>query len=109
MKPPPAVTKYPSFLNAIFDPDWVDYGADRIAGNGDDNNGPQPPIRPSFPRRGHTSIASAGNLWVILQLVVFEPGTDLPNLPPLDPSLGYPSVTVLQTGLRRRFRDSARP
>ena len=97
IKPPPAVTHYPSYLNAIFDPDWVDFGADRIAGNGDDSNGPDPPIKPRPRSVGVAQIARAGNLWVVLQEVVFEPGTDLPNLPPFDPSLGYPSVIVLQT------------
>jgi len=96
VKPAPAVTHYPSFLNAIFDPDWVDYGPDRIAGNGDDNNGPQPPIRPIFRVVGTTPIPSAGNLWVILQVLVFDKGTKLPNLPPFDPAYGYPEVTVLQ-------------
>jgi hypothetical protein len=96
VKPPPAVTHYPSYLNAIFDHDWVDFGPDRIAGNGDDNNGPQPPIQPVFRAVGAYAIASAGNLWVIVQIVVFQPGTDLPNLPAFDPSLGYPSVVVLQ-------------
>jgi hypothetical protein len=37
------------------------------------------------------------NVWVIMQEVVFEPGTDLPNLPAFDPSHGYPTVTVFQT------------
>jgi len=96
IKPPPAVAQYPSYLNAIFDPDWVDFGPDLIAGNADDTNGPLPPIKPRFRSVGVASIAFAANLWVVLQEVVFEPGTDLPNLPPFDPSLGYPSVTVLQ-------------
>jgi Thrombospondin type 3 repeat len=96
VKPPPAVTQYPSYLNAIFDPDWVDYGADKIAGNGDDNNGPQPPVQPVFRAVGAASIPSAGNLWQIRQELVFAPGTKLPNLPAFDPSLGYPSVVVLQ-------------
>ncbi len=97
VNPPPAVSKYPSYLNAIFDPDWVDYGPDKISGNGDDTNGPLPPIKPRFRFVGVTSIRSAGNLWVVLQGLVFEPGTKLPQLPALDPAYGYPSVTVLQT------------
>jgi hypothetical protein len=97
VKPPPAVTKYPSFLNAIFDPDWVDFGPDLIAGNGDDNNGPLPPLKPVFRAVGTTPIPSAGNLWVILQLVIFDKGTKLPNFPAIDPGYGYPSVVVLQT------------
>jgi Thrombospondin type 3 repeat len=98
VKPPPAVTKYPSFLNAIFDLNWVDYGPDKIAGNADDTfTGPKSPIKPVFRAVAATSISSAGNLWVILQLVVFDKGTKLPNLPAFDPAYGYPSVVVLQT------------
>ena len=96
VKPPPAVTKYPSFLNAIFDPDWVDSGPDKIAGNADDNNGPAPPIKPIFRAVATTAIPAAGNLWVILQLLVFDKGTKLPDLPAFDPAFGYPSVVVLQ-------------
>jgi len=96
VQPPPAVTKYPSYLNAIFDPDWVDFGPDRIAGNADDNNGPQPPLQPIARFAAATPIPSASNIWIILQEVVFEPGTKLPRLPAFDPELGYPSVTMLQ-------------
>ena len=96
VKPPPAVTKYPSYLNAIFDPDWVDYGADRIAGNADDTNGPQPPLKPRFRSVGIKSLPFAVGHWLIRQEVVFEPGTKLPNLPAFDPSLGYPTVIVHQ-------------
>ena len=96
VKPAPAVTHYPSFLNAIFDPDWVDFGPDKIAGNGDDNNGPQPPIKPLFRAVGVTSIAPAGHLWTISQVLVFDKGTQLPGLPAFDPAYGYPEVSVLQ-------------
>jgi len=96
VKPAPALTKYPSFLNAIFDPDWVDFGPDRIAGNGDDNNGPQSPIKPLFRAVGVTAIAPAGNLWTIFQVLVFDKGTQLPGLPAFDPAYGYPEVSVLQ-------------
>lgn len=95
IKPAPAVTKYPSFLNAIFDPDWVDFGPDRIAGNGDDNNGPQPPIKPLFRVVGVTSIPEA-DLWLIVQVLVFDKGTKLPNLPAFDSAYGYPEVSVFQ-------------
>ena len=96
IKPPPAVTKYPSYLNAIFDPDWVDAGPDKTPGNADDTNGPLPPLKPRSRFAAATKIASAGNLWVILQTVIFDPGTKLPRLPAFDPSLGFISVTVLQ-------------
>jgi Thrombospondin type 3 repeat len=45
---------------------------------------------------GITSIGFAGNLWIIRQEVVFEPGTKLPRFPAFDPSLGYSSVSVFQ-------------
>jgi hypothetical protein len=96
VNPPPAVAHYPSFLNAIFDPDWVDYGPDKIAGNGDDNNGPAPALKPVFRAIGTSIIGQAGYLSVILQLVVFDKGTTLPNFPALDPAYGYPAVVVLQ-------------
>src|SRR5207249_3096432 len=96
VKPAPAVTKYPSFLNAIFDPDWVDYRADKIAGNGDDNKGHQPPITPRSRAVGTYGLSFA-SLWVMLQEVTFEPATKLPNLPAFDAGYGYPPITVLQT------------
>jgi hypothetical protein len=96
IKPPPAVTQYPSYLNAVFDPDWDDAGPDKIAGNADDINGPAPPIQPRSRFAAATPIPSAGNLWVILQTVIFDPGTKLPRLPAFPPELGYMSVTVLQ-------------
>jgi len=96
VKPAPAVTKYPSYLNAIFDPDWVNFGPDKIAGNGDDNNGPAPPIKPLFRAVGVTSLPQLGNLWVIFQILVFDKGMKLPNLPAFDPAYGFPEVTVLQ-------------
>jgi len=97
VNPPPAVTKYPSFLNAIFDPDWVDFGPDKIAGNADDNDGPMRPIKPRFRSVAAAPLRTINSVWLLRQDLVFEPGTKLPNLPPFDPSLGYPSVTVLQT------------
>jgi hypothetical protein len=109
VKPAPAVTHYPSFLNAIFDPDWVDYGPDKIAGNADDNNGPAPPIRPLFRAVATTPIPAAGNLWLIAQIVVFDKGTQLPNLPAFDPSFGYPEVTVLQQSSASRSATPAAP
>ncbi len=99
VKPPPAVTKYPSYLNAIFDPNWLDFGDDKIAGNADDHYtsaGPAP-IKPVFRTVGVTAIPSASNLWVVLNLVIFDKGTKLPSLPAFDPAYGYPSVVVLQT------------
>jgi len=96
VSPPPAVFKYPSYLNAIFDPDWVDSGPDGIAGNADDTNGPEPPLRPRARSVGVASMREEANEWLVRQELVFEPGTKLPHLPPFDPSLGYPIVTVFQ-------------
>jgi len=96
VSPPPAVMKYPSYLNAIFDPDWVDFGPDGIAGNADDTNGSEPPLKPRARSVGVSPIRTAANEWMVRQELIFEPGTRLPNLPPFDPSLGYPSVTVFQ-------------
>jgi len=99
VKPSPAVVHYPSFLNAIFDPNWVDFGPDKIPGTADDTYKPgtsPTPIKPVFRAVGVSSIPSAGNLWVILQLVIFDKGTKLPRFPQFDPAYGYPSVVVLQ-------------
>ena len=97
VKPPPAVTKYPSFLNAIFDHDWVDFGPDKIRRERGRQQRPAAADQAPLPRRRHYVDRRTLNVWVILQEVVFEPGTDLPNLPAFDPALGYPSVTVFQT------------
>src|SRR6266542_2857620 len=96
ISPPPAVTKYPSYLNALFDPDWVDFGPDQIAGNADDTNGPEPPLKPRARSVGIAAIRDVIYEWIVRQEVVFDPGTKLPNLPPFPPSLGYPVVTVYQ-------------
>jgi Thrombospondin type 3 repeat len=71
IKPPPLVTQYPAFLNTLF-------------------GGAQPRARYA----AATFIPSAGNLWAILQVVVFEPGATLAGQT-FDPALGYPSVSVL--------------
>ena len=40
--------------------------------------------------------ANVSGVWVSLNFALFEPGTTIRGVP-LDPALGYPSVTVLQT------------
>ena len=77
IKPPPVITKYPTFLDELF-------GG----------------VKPRARYAAATRIGSAG-LWVILQFVVFEPGVTLdpPGVEPpitFDERLGFPSVTVLQ-------------
>jgi Thrombospondin type 3 repeat len=109
VSPPPAVSQYPSFLNAIFDPDWVDFGPDRIAGNADDNDGPLPPIKPRFRAVAAAPAFHITHDWLLRQDLIFEPGTKLPNLPPFDPSLGYPSVTVLQQASAAGYASPVAP
>src|SRR5262249_1472808 len=36
------------------------------------------------------------NEWIVRQDLTFEPGTQLPNMPPFDPTLGFPVVSVFQ-------------
>ncbi len=72
-EPPPGVTKYPSYLNTLF-----------------------PGLKPRA-RYAAASWLPSATTWVILQLVIFDPGTQVDTaLPPPDPALGYESVTVLQ-------------
>ncbi len=69
------VTKYPDFIN-------------RLITDEDDN--PQQPIRRSA---GHLVIAGAD---VLLQYLVYEPGTFISKNLTNDPALGYPTVVTLQ-------------
>jgi len=71
IKPPPIVTRYPYFLNTLFEG-----------------------VKPRARYAAATVIPSAGNFWAILQVVVFEPGTTVAGQT-FDPALGYPSVSVL--------------
>jgi len=51
-------------------------------------------LQPIFRSIGLDSVSAAGTN-IVLQFVIFEPGTCLPNSP-CPPPAGYPSVTVLQ-------------
>lgn len=73
-----AVDKYPEWLNRIFTDDGT------ATGN------PMTPIRRSI---GVTLVAG---IPVILQFLIFPPGTSIDPAIPSDKSLGFPSVTVLQ-------------
>lgn len=73
-----AVDKYPEWLNRIFTDDGTPTG------------NPMQPIRRSI---GVTLVAG---IPVILQFLIFPPGTSIDPLIPSDASLGFPSVTVLQ-------------
>jgi len=66
------VEKYPSYLNEAF------------------NN-----IQPVIRSIGITLVPGVTD-WIVLNFVVFPPGTQLPDLPSFDADYGYPSVTVLQ-------------
>ncbi|MCH8849856.1 MAG: thrombospondin type 3 repeat-containing protein, partial [Chloroflexi bacterium] len=65
-----AIDKYPSFLNSVFE-------------------GLQPIRRAA----GFTIVAGTP---VLLQFLIFAPGTEIDELIPSDPDLGFPTVTVLQ-------------
>ncbi|MEO8458635.1 MAG: thrombospondin type 3 repeat-containing protein [Chloroflexota bacterium] len=73
-----SVSSYPDWLKRIF----------TDTGNPDGN--PLQPIRRS------TGITPVAGIPVILQFLVFPPGTQIDPAIPHDASLGYPSVTVLQ-------------
>ncbi len=70
-----AIDKYPAFIN-------------RVLMDEDDN--PLQPIRRSA---GATVVAGAN---VLLQFLIFEPGTFIDEEIPNDPELGFPTVTLLQ-------------
>lgn len=69
------ITKYPDWNNRIIT---------------DENDNPQQPIRRSA---GHLIIAGAQ---VIIQFLIYEPGTFISKHLTNDPELGYPSVVLLQ-------------
>lgn len=71
-----SIDKYPDFIN-------------RVVVDEDDN--PQQPIRRSA---GVTVVAGTD---VLLQFLIYEPGTFVDEDIPSDPELGYPSVTLLQS------------
>ncbi|MBI1885700.1 MAG: thrombospondin type 3 repeat-containing protein [Chloroflexi bacterium] len=74
------IEKYPSFLNNLFQ----------------DANGN--PIKPRARYMGYTSPSpyrSDVSLTVVLQTLIFEPGTKLSPSYDFDPRLGYPTVSVL--------------
>lgn len=73
-----AVDKYPVWLKRIFTDDGTSSGT------------PMKPIRRSI---GITPVAGTP---VILQFLIFPPGTQIDPAIPHDAKLGYPSVTVLQ-------------
>jgi len=100
---PNAVEKYPEYLKKVFDPDYSK-GPDGLFapdyGGGDDVPGPTPPLQPIARATGFSIPAGTG-LQVVLNILIFPPGSDLKNanntdMPAFDASLGYPVGTVLQ-------------
>lgn len=70
-----AVDKYPAFINRVLQ---------------DEDDNPLQPIRRSA---GQQIVAGAD---ILIQYLVFEPGTFISKNLPNDPALGYPTVTLLQ-------------
>jgi hypothetical protein len=93
---PDGAERYPSFLTPLFDPDWAGPGPDGDPGTADDDDGP---AESPTPRARYFAATKVPSEWVVLNVVVFEPGVTLrgPDGPrTLDPTLGYPAVIVLQ-------------
>lgn len=72
---PDAFEKYPDFINRVLE---------------DEDGNPQQPIRRS------AGITVVAGIHVLLQFLIFEPGTFIDENIPNDPDLGYPTVTLLQ-------------
>jgi hypothetical protein len=73
-----AVDKYPIWLTRIFTDDGTPTG------------------NPLLPIRRSVGITPVAGIPVILQFLIFPPGTQIDAAIPHDESLGFPSVTVLQ-------------
>lgn len=72
---PDGFEKYPDFINRVLE---------------DENGDPQQPIRRS------AGITVVAGIDVLLQFLIFEPGTFIDETIPNDEDLGYPTVTLLQ-------------
>ncbi len=73
--------KYPDFITRVLDDE-----------PGDEVGQPLQPIRRA------AGIAIIAGINVLLQFLIFEPGTFINENIPDDPDLGYPTVTLLQNG-----------
>jgi hypothetical protein len=103
---PDGADKYPAYLNALNDVDH-DFGPDGVpstsvkadgsSASSDDANGPEPPAKPLARLFGASRVQ--GN-WIILNFLIFEPGTKVldPNreVRSLNPAAGFPSRIALQ-------------
>ncbi len=90
---PDGADHYPIYLNLVLDPDFDNIGPDALPGTSDDVNGPLQPPKPIARQFG---VAKVSGITVILNFLLFDPGTVLGDLVAVDPALGFPSVTVLQ-------------
>jgi hypothetical protein len=101
---PAACDRYPSYLNAIFDCDFISYGPDGIPYNADDVltdgiGGDILPVQPLQRLRGGTLVAGSA---VELNLLIFDSGDLKASCPSPHPfsdlvtEIGYTTVTVLQ-------------
>jgi hypothetical protein len=94
---PASVDRYPSFLNAMFDPDFTNYGPNGVPFDGDDVNGATPPLQPLS---RYVANATVGGLALELNLVTFGPGilsTAFPAPHPffdLSSDMGYTTIVV---------------
>jgi hypothetical protein len=108
---PAAVERYPSYLNDVFDPDWINNGPDDIEDGApqagatiDDVNGPTPPVQPLQRLRGGVVVSNSS---VELDLLIFAPGVIAAAFPAPHPfndltsDMGYTTVTVLQNPTAR--------
>jgi hypothetical protein len=96
---PASVDRYPSFLNAMFDPDFTNYGPNGVPFDGDDVNGATPAVQPLARYVGNALI---GGLAVELNLVLFGPGVLSTAFPAPHPyadltmDMGYTTIAVWQ-------------
>ena len=105
---PDGADKYPAYLNTLFDVDH-DAGPDNVPNtslnasgqpaSSDDIDGQAQPLKPIARIFGATRIYG---MWVVLNLLVFEPGSTVlgPDRKPLklNAAYGYPTAITLQDG-----------
>jgi hypothetical protein len=96
---PSAVDLYPSYLNAMFDPDFVNYGPDLVPFSADDVNGPVAPVMPLQRLRAGALLGGAGATEI--NLVTFAPGALAAAFAAPHPyadltmDMGYTTLTVV--------------
>jgi hypothetical protein len=96
---PASVDRYPSFLNAMFDPDFTNYGPNGVPFDGDDVNGATPPLQP---RARYVGNAIYSGVAVHMNFVVFSAGALAAAFPAPHPfadltsDMGYTTLVVWQ-------------